>query len=378
MVTQVISIIGQGYVGTAVALAAKHAGHKVIGIETHEKKIQDLSNIGYRVTSDYAEIKESDIIILAVPTPLNENREPDLSFIEAACTASKSHLRKNALIINESTSFPGTLRDFIAPILGDQFLYASAPERVDPANEEWNITNTPRLVGGLTPESTKRAKEFYQTIANEVIEVSSPEVAEAAKLFENTFRQVNIALVNEFAQIANRLGISTYETITAAGTKPYGFMKFLPSIGVGGHCIPIDPSYLSYRAGQAGLQAKFIELANQINQNMPEYVAMRIENEFGVKNKTIQIAGIAYKPNVSDIRESPAISLIHILRDMGAEVTWHDIHVKELDKESSNPISKVDIGIICTAHDGVDYSPWQSGLVIDVSTASNLGWPKFL
>lgn len=373
-----VAIVGQGYVGTAIGTAAQKAGHQVLGIETDEKKIQELTGIGYPVTSDYSKIEDFEVIILAVPTPLNENREPDLSFIESACNSIKPHIQKDTLIINESTSFPGTLRNVIAPILGDQFQYASAPERVDPANEKWDVTNTPRLIGGLTNEATKKAKEFYQTISKEIIEVSSPEVAEAAKLFENTFRQVNIALVNEFAQIANALGIPTYETLAAAETKPYGFMKFLPSIGVGGHCIPVDPSYLSYKAAQAGLDAKFINLANQVNLGMPEYVANRIESEHGIKNKTIQIAGISYKPNVSDTRESPALSLIQILRRKGAHVTWHDNFVKEFNNETSTPISKVDIAIICTAHDGVDYSPWQNTLVFDVSTATNLAWPKFL
>jgi UDP-N-acetyl-D-glucosamine dehydrogenase len=348
-----VAIVGQGYVGTAIGTASQKAGHQVLGIETNEKKIQELTEIGYPVTSDFSKIKDCEVIILAVPTPLHENRDPDLSFIESACNSIKPHIQKDTLIINESTSFPGTLRNVIAPILGDQYQYASAPERVDPANEKWDVTNTPRLIGGLTKVATEKAKEFYQTISKEIIEVSS--------------------LVNEFAQIANALGIPTYETLAAAETKPYGFMKFLPSIGVGGHCIPVDPSYLSYKAAQAGLDAKFINLANQVNLGMPEYVANRIETEHGIKNKSIQIAGI-----VSDTRESPALSLIQILRNKGAQVTWHDNYVKEFNNETSTPISSVDIAIICTAHDGVDYSHWQNTLVFDVSTATNLGWPKFL
>lgn len=375
-----VVIVGQGYVGTAIGSAAKKAGHQVIGIETNAKKIQELSEIGYPVTSDYSQINESEIIILAVPTPLNNFREPDLSFIESAINSCKPHLKENALIINESTSFPGTLRNVIAPILGNQFLYASAPERVDPANEKWDVTNTPRLIGGLTEDATKKAKEFYQTISKEVIEVSSPEVAEAAKLFENTFRQVNIALVNEFAQIANALGFSTYETLEAADTKPYGFMKFLPSVGVGGHCIPVDPTYLSYTAAQVGIVAKFINLANEVNLGMPQYIVTRLERDFGIMNKSIQIAGVAYKPNVSDTRESPALTLLGMLKAKGASVTWHDTFVKQINSEVSSPLIQVDIGIICTAHDGVDYSPWKNEIttVIDISTGSKLGWPKFL
>ncbi len=373
-----LCVIGQGFVGTEVGICAFRAGHEVIGIEIDQERLNKLSNVGYALSSDYANVARSDIVILAVPTPLTSSREPDLSFLEQACNSLKPFLSPNTLIVNESTSYPGTLRHFIAPKLGEGFQFASAPERVDPANEKWNVENTPRLIGGLTPEATKRAIDFYKTISVEIIEVSTPEVAEAAKLFENTFRQVNIALVNEFAQILNALKISTFETLEAAATKPYGFMKFLPSIGVGGHCIPVDPSYLSFKAAQAGLDAKFINLANQVNLGMPEYVANRIESEHGIKNKTIQIAGIAYKPNVSDTRESPALSLIQILRNKGAQVTWHDNYVKEFNNETSTPISSVDIAIICTAHDRVDYSPWQNSLVFDVSTATNLGWPKFL
>ncbi len=374
-----VAIVGQGYVGQAIGAAANKAGHQVIGIENNQKRIDELANIGYPVTNDYAKVADCEIIILAVPTPLKDNREPDLSYIESACNSIKPHLSNNSLIINESTSYPGTLRNLIAPLLGNQYLFASAPERVDPANEKWDVTNTPRLIGGLTKEATEKAKEFYQTISKEIIEVSSPEVAEAAKLFENTFRQVNIALVNEFAQIANALGIPTHETLSAAETKPYGFMKFVPSVGVGGHCIPVDPSYLSYKAAQAGINAKFINLANEVNLGMPHYIANRIEKELGVKDKTIQIAGIAYKPNISDTRESPALALIEILKVKGAKVTWHDNYVKKFNNESSSPLAQVEIGIICTAHDGVDYSTWRNQTrVFDVSTGTDLGWPKYL
>jgi UDP-N-acetyl-D-glucosamine dehydrogenase len=282
-------------------------------------------------------------------------------------------------VINESTSFPGTLRKIIAPILGDSNKYAAAPERVDPGNKKWNLFNTPRLVGGLTKLATQEAINFYKSFTQEVIEVSSPEIAEAAKLFENTFRQVNIALANEFAQISNALGISTFETLLAASTKPYGFMKFVPSIGVGGHCIPIDPIYLSFEAAEVGVEAKLINLADQINLNMPKYIASRLNKEFNVKGKSIQFAGIAYKPNISDTRESPAISLIHILRELGAQVTWHDPVVGEWNKENSMPLNICDIAIIATAHEVIDFANWKAQkIVIDISTSSNLGWPKYL
>jgi UDP-N-acetyl-D-glucosamine dehydrogenase len=378
-----VAIIGQGYVGTAVGIAAHDAGHEVVGIEIDAKKRASLKDsLKYLVTDDYGMAAGAQIVVIAVPTPLNDQREPDLGFIRAACESLKSNLSESALIVNESTSFPGTLRNVIAPILGDSHLYASAPERVDPANEKWGITNTPRLVAGLTPEATAKAVEFYRSFCKQVVEVSSPEVAEAAKLFENTFRQVNIALVNEFAQIADALNVSTFETLEAAATKPYGFMSFIPSVGVGGHCIPVDPSYLSFAAEKAGVEAAFINLANNVNAGMPRYVASRIAGLLGgsVQGKKIQVAGISYKADVSDTRESPALALIEVLREMGAAVSWHDEVVREFGVEVSKPLAEVDLGVIATAHSGVDYSPWKNNgvMVIDVSTAANTGWPKFL
>jgi UDP-N-acetyl-D-glucosamine dehydrogenase len=375
-----ISVIGQGYVGSAIAMEAHHVGHHVVGIEIDESKLKILSKQVYTVTDDYSEISNSEIIIIAVPTPLDTAREPDLTYLNSACASIKLYARRGALIINESTSFPGTVREIIAPLLGDSFYFASAPERVDPANEIWNIKNTPRLVGGLTKDASQKAINFYKTISDHVIEVSSPEVAEAAKLFENTFRQVNIALVNEFAQIAHALNIPTFETLIASATKPYGFMQFLPSVGVGGHCIPVDPSYLSYKGSHVGIKTSFINLANEVNLRMPTYIADRIEKEFGVQGKLIQISGIAYKPNVSDTRESPALTLLDILRKRGAKVSWHDPFVQIYQSENSTPIKEVDIGIICTAHDYVDYTLWKAGktVVIDVSAKVDSGWKKFL
>jgi UDP-N-acetyl-D-glucosamine dehydrogenase len=378
-----VAIIGQGYVGKALGSSALSVGHQVIGIENNPRRVEELSeSLGYKVTSNYGEVSGSNIVVIAVPTPLDEKCEPDVSFIKSACQSLKAVLDSSVLIINESTSFPGTLRNVIAPILGSKHLYASAPERIDPANEIWGIENTPRLVAGLSDEATKRAIEFYRSFCKEVIPVSSPEVAEAAKLFENTFRQVNIALVNEFAQIAGALGISTVETIKAASSKPYGFMPFMPSIGVGGHCIPVDPSYLSFAARQAGIDASFIDLANKVNALMPEYIAARIEKLLGGKlaGKKIQIAGISYKADVSDTRESPALALITKLRELGADVTWHDECVGACNDEKSSKLEAVDLGIIATAHSGVDYSTWKSSqsMVIDLSTTSNTGWQKFL
>jgi UDP-N-acetyl-D-glucosamine dehydrogenase len=378
-----VAIIGQGYVGSALGIAAHKSGHDVLGIEIDEKRRSELaSSIGYPVSADYSSVQGSDVVVIAVPTPLNEKREPDLTFLESACKSLAEVLKSSVLVVNESTSYPGTLRNVIAPILGDGHLYAAAPERIDPANEKWGIENTPRLVSGLSSEATSKALVFYQSFCKEVVTVSTPEVAEAAKLFENTFRQVNIALVNEFAQIAQALGISTFETLSAAGTKPYGFMPFLPSIGVGGHCIPVDPSYLSFAAEKVGVEASFINLANKVNASMPEYLSGRISELLGgsVSGKTIQVAGISYKADVADTRESPALKLISLLRGAGAKVSWHDQVVGEWNGESSTPLSSVDLGVIATAHDGVDYSAWKNEktMVIDVSTAPHTGWPKFL
>lgn len=378
-----VAIIGQGYVGSALGIAANEAGHDVLGIDIDSKRRSELaSSIGYPVSADYSSVQGSDVVVIAVPTPLNEKREPDLTFLESACKSLAAVLKSSVLVVNESTSYPGTLRNVIAPILGDVHLYAAAPERIDPANEKWGIENTPRLVSGLSSEATSKALDFYRSFCEEVVAVSTPEVAEAAKLFENTFRQVNIALVNEFAQIAQALGISTFETLGAAATKPYGFMPFLPSIGVGGHCIPVDPSYLSFAAEKVGVEASFINLANNVNASMPEYLAARISELLGgsVSGKTIQVAGISYKAGVADTRESPALKLISLLRGAGAKVSWHDQVVGEWNGESSTPLSSVDLGVIATAHEGVDYSAWKNEktMVIDVSTSSNTGWPKFL
>jgi UDP-N-acetyl-D-glucosamine dehydrogenase len=334
-----ISIIGQGYVGLNLAMAIPNH-HQVVGYDVNPELVtqllggnshiegiasQDLTlkvtNASYIPTSDSSLITDSEIIVIAVPTPLDANRQPDLSYVRSACLTIASVMKSKVLVINESTSYPGTLRDLIKPLIEENssssslYEYAVSPERVDPGNKSWNLFNTPRLYSGLTSEASNRAKEFYSSFCKELHEVSSPEVAEAAKLFENTFRQVNIALVNEFAQIAHALGISVYETLDAANTKPYGFMKFLPSAGVGGHCIPVDPSYLSATALELGVPAKFIDLANETNLLMANYVISRVlhDNPPTLKGKRIQVVGVAYKPNVADTRETPAGRLAQML-----------------------------------------------------------------
>ena len=371
-----ISIIGQGYVGLNLAMAIPNH-HQVVGYDVNPELVtqllggnshiegiasQDLTlkvtNASYIPTSDSSLITDSEIIVIAVPTPLDANRQPDLSYVRSACLTIASVMKSKVLVINESTSYPGTLRDLIKPLIEENssssslYEYAVSPERVDPGNKSWNLFNTPRLYSGLTSEASNRAKEFYSSFCKELHEVSSPEVAEAAKLFENTFRQVNIALVNEFAQIAHALGISVYETLDAANTKPYGFMKFLPSAGVGGHCIPVDPSYLSATALELGVPAKFIDLANETNLLMANYVISRVlhDNPPTLKGKRIQVVGVAYKPNVADTRETPAGRLIDGLRSLGADVTWHDPLVSNWRGESSSRLGSVDIVILVTNH----------------------------
>jgi UDP-N-acetyl-D-glucosamine dehydrogenase len=277
------------------------------------------------------------------------------------CDLLGTNLLKRALIINESTSYPGTLRDLIKPSIESssrivmEHRYAVAPERVDPGNPEFTQSNTARIVAGLTAEATQEAKGFYSGFCGEIVEVSTPEVAEAAKLFENTFRQVNIALVNEFAQISHALGVSVYEVLEAADTKPFGFMKFNPSAGVGGHCIPVDPTYLASAAESVGASAAFIRLANDVNRGMAEYVVGRVEADNGgsLQGKCVLVVGVAYKPNVADVRESAAELVIEHLRGRGAVVSWHDDVVGTWRGESSAPLSGADIAIVVTKHDAV-------------------------
>ena len=371
-----VSIVGQGYVGLTIsAFASKY--HQVVGFDLNSSVVAQLNKgishiegvestvLGwaisaqrYKASSDGASIADSEIVVIAVPTPLDSNRKPDLSFIDSACKIIAENLIGPALIINESTSSPGTLRNYIKPAVEkyskEQFehQYAISPERVDPGHTDFDQRNTPRLYAGLTPEATAKTREFYSTFCDHLVEVSSPEVAEAAKLFENTFRQVNIALVNELAQISHALGIDVRETLDAAGTKPYGFMQFAPSAGVGGHCIPIDPIYLAEVAEKAGVSATFIQRANQVNRDMPAYVAARVVKDNGgsLKGKKVLVVGVAYKPNVADTRETPAEHLIEALNDMGAVVTWSDELVGSWKGQSSSALSGADIAIVVTKH----------------------------
>jgi UDP-N-acetyl-D-glucosamine dehydrogenase len=370
-----VSIIGQGYVGlTITVFAGEH--HDVIGFDKNQgvvdalnagkshiegvasSDLAELIAVGrYKATTDAAEIAGSDVVVIAVPTPLTKERKPDLSYVEDACKTVGENIKAPALIINESTSFPGTVRNLIKPLIekysGEvEHMYAVSPERVDPGRSDWNQTNTPRLYAGLTPAASIAVRDFYSTFCDELIEVSSPEVAESAKLFENTFRQVNIALVNEFAQIAHALGISVYETLDAAATKPYGFMKFMPSAGVGGHCIPVDPSYLAHTAAGLGVTATFIERANEVNLEMAKYVVDRVKADNGgsLSGKKVQVVGVAYKPNVADVRETPAEPVIEELKRAGAVVNWSDDLVASWMGQASTPLGGADIAVVVTLH----------------------------
>jgi UDP-N-acetyl-D-glucosamine dehydrogenase len=381
-----VSIIGQGYVGLTLSAFAG-AGHHVVGFDKNQLIVDQLnkgishiegvensaitgliSQGKYKATTLGSDIQGSDIVVIAVPTPLDHKREPDLSYIDAACKVIGENLDSPALIINESTSYPGTIRNYIKPSIKKysrvlvSHEYAISPERVDPGRSDYNQKNTARLFAGLTPEATKRTRDFYSTFCDNLIEVSSPEVAEAAKLFENSFRQVNIALVNELAQISHALGIDVRETLDAAGTKPYGFMKFTPSAGVGGHCIPVDPSYLSYVAEKAGVSATFIQRANEVNLQMPKYIAARVAKDNGgsLKGKKVLVVGVAYKPNVADTRETPSELLIDALEQLGAEVTWNDPVVKSWRGKDSAALGGVDITVVATKHDVVSVEEIQN------------------
>ena len=358
-----IAIIGQGYVGLALAKVAVESGQNVIGFDTNPKVIsgikeKNLESPNYQVTNSEADIANKEVYIIAVPTPLDQNNLPDLSYLKQASELIARAATKGALVINESTSHPGTLREIvinaIEKVNKSQFLYAAAPERIDPANTKWGIKNTPRILAGINAQSATAALEFYKTICDDVKTVSSPEVAESAKLFENTFRQVNIALVNELAQISCKLGISATEVIQAAATKPFGFMKFNPGLGVGGHCIPIDPIYLAQKAEELGAPAKFIRQANLVNQQMPLYVLQRLKELLNgsLQNKKICIIGLSYKADVSDLRQSPSLVLLKELQISGANVFFHDEIVKDFTDMKSTPLTpnSFDLTLVAVHH----------------------------
>jgi len=397
-----VGVIGQGYVGLALATAAATAGHKVVGYDTNSNLVASLkqgkSHIEdvksetldrliktnqYLPTDDSSKLINCDMIVIAVPTPLTIDRQPDLKFVEAAIKTIASVIKSEILIINESTSYPGTLRKVIAEKIysttGVKHRYAAAPERIDPGNNSWDISNTPRIISGLDDMATKEAKEFYLTFTKSVIAFSTPEVVEMSKLVENSFRQVNIAFVNELAQIANVFGVSINEVLSAADTKPYGYMKFTPGSGVGGHCIPVDPTYLSFEAKRLGVNSTFIERANEVNQEMPAYIVSRIlkDSNNNLANKKIIIIGVAYKADVSDTRETPALEVINLLIKENAKVAWHDPLVNKFNNQESQEIKNQDIAVVLTLHKAIDIEQIKKIKYVFDCT-NKLNWAKNL
>jgi len=381
-----VAIIGQGYVGLTITEGALMAGHQVVGIDksaavitslksgkSHIKGISDaviangVKSGTLQISDTYAPASGADVIVIAVPTPLNEKGSADLSLLISAAKSLGEVLESPKLIINESTSYPGTLREVIKPLIdggsSQSHLYAISPERVDPGNKSYGVKNTPRVVGGLSDQARDAAVAFYKTFCDEVVPVSSAEVAEAAKLFENTFRFINIGLVNEFAEIMSAMGIPADEVLKAAGSKPYGFMPFHPNVGIGGHCIPVDPIYLQERAKEFGITSKYIALSEEINQRMPKYVAGRLMDEYGdIKGKKVLVVGVSYKADISDTRESPALPFIESIKEFGAEVSWHDPLVSSWNGESSSSVAGAfDLAVVLVAHSNLSMSGWKGG-----------------
>jgi UDP-N-acetyl-D-glucosamine dehydrogenase len=377
-----ITVVGQGYVGLPLAIAAVSAGYTVYGLDNNEEKINSLVNgisiiedltdnlikesinsKRYFPTSDKGIVSDSKVILICVPTPLSLSHKPDLGALTSAISNVGKNLRAGTLVIVESTIEPGTCRNILLPILvkesglkEDEFELAYSPERIDPTNKKWSINNTPKLVAGLTDIAAQKAESFYGKFVNSITKCSSLEIAETAKLLENSFRLVNISFINELAIFCQKIGIDVSEVISAAATKPYGFMPFYPSVGVGGHCIPVDPIYLANAAKAVGAPSRFIELADQINQEMPGYFVGRAEEKLdGLKNKRVLVVGVSYKPNVADVRESPVEALITGLKLKGAQVSWHDDLVKVWNGEKSVTLSSdFDLAIIATPHDYLD------------------------
>ncbi|MHA1440155.1 MAG: nucleotide sugar dehydrogenase [Promethearchaeota archaeon] len=390
-----IGIIGMGYVGLPLAVEFAKNGFKVIGIDIDKDKINKLNqrksyildieddvllnlieNKKLIATSEYGILKELNVVIICVPTPLSKTKTPNISYIIAAVKEIKKYLQKNQIIILESTTYPGTTKEIILPELesigfkvGKDFFLAFSPERIDPGNKKYTIKNTPKVIGGITPICTELSKTLYKQIIDNVVPVSSAETAEITKLLENTFRAVNIALANEIAIMANKLDVNVWEVIDAASTKPYGFMSFYPGPGIGGHCIPIDPLYLSWKLKTLNYNAKFIELASSINSYMPNYVIEKIINILNIYKKSVNdskilILGVAYKKDINDYRESPALEIMEKLNNLGAQIYYNDAYIPEFyfkDKKihstklNKEILEKMDCVVIITDHSYYDY-----------------------
>jgi len=377
-----IAVVGLGYVGLPLAVAAAKSGYKVSGIDLNQDKVFNINNGKSPIedikdneildllvrgqlyaNSDFSEIRSADVVLICVPTPLTRENMPDLSYLEGAIESISVHLSKGTLIILESTVAPGTTRDFLVPLIQKnsriditELDIVFSPERIDPLNHKWNLKNTPKIVSGLTLKSRQRAIEFYSKFIDNLIECETLEVAETAKLLENSFRLINISFINEVSIFCEKLGIDVNAVISSASTKPYGFMPFYPSIGITDHCIPVDPLYLANKAREIGAPTRFIDLADQINQEMPGYFVSRAEEKIGgLKGKKVLVIGVSYKQNIADVRETPVDSLITGLKQKGAQVSWHDDLVKEWNGEKSVTLSSdFDLAILATPHDYLD------------------------
>ena len=377
-----ICIVGQGYVGLPLALSFAEYGYKVFGLDNNLEKvrrinlgqsqIEDVDDVrlskaikagNFIATSDYGISKDANIIIVCVPTPLNHNQKPDLSLLLSCISSLSKYISRGTLLIVESTVAPGTIKNDVIPLLEkeskikiDDFDIAYSPERVDPLNQKWNLKNTPKIVAGLNEKARIRAKELYLSIVDNVIESNSLEAAETAKLLENSFRLVNISLINEISIFCWKYGIDVAEVVRLAATKPYGFMPFSSGLGAGGHCIPVDPLYLANKSREIGISLSLIESADVINRNMPKHFIKVAEEKLGDLNgKKILIIGVSYKPNVADVRETPVESLIIGLKEKGSKVFWHDALVRDWRGEQSTPLSdNFDLAILATPHDYLD------------------------
>jgi len=406
-----VVVVGQGYVGLPVAMRAVEVGYRVVGIDLDENRISalqagvsyvdDISNDTvaaalasgkYIATTDYKDVAGFDIAVITVPTPLRESL-PDLSFIESSANSLTEYLTKGATVVLESTTYPGTTEELLVPILeksgmtaGEDFFVGYSPERIDPGNAKWGFVETPKVVSGINEVSLERVKQFYDDLVNTTVPVSGTKEAELTKLLENTFRHVNIALVNELAIFAHQLGVDVWESIDAASTKPFGYMRFTPGPGVGGHCLPVDPSYLSWEVRRKlGQNFRFVELANDINDHMPDYVVQRLmtmlnDNGKALRGATVFIVGLAYKKNTGDIRESPSTRLIELLLEYGAVIVGTDSHVEDHRWPSSvtradltrESLAKADIAVLITDHDNFDLEVLNQSSVAILDTKNAL------
>jgi UDP-N-acetyl-D-glucosamine dehydrogenase len=406
-----LAVVGAGYVGLPLAVTFGEAGCKVLVVDVlddvvarinrGESHIEDVSDerlaplveSGHvHATTDYEELRGAEAILIALPTPLSRQREPDLSIVEAATRSIAGVLREGQVVVLESTTWPGTTREVLLPALergsglkvGEGFYLAMSPERVDPGREDWTTKTTPKVLGGITPECTRRATEVYRKAVDTVHELSTPEAAELTKLLENIFRSVNIALVNELAQLCDRMNIDVWEVVDAAATKPFGFMRFSPGPGLGGHCIPIDPFYLTWKAREFGFYTEFIELAGKVNEEMPYFCrslvsqSLNHHSQKAMKGSSILVLGVAYKPDIADMRESPAVKLISLLRNAGADVSYHDPHVASFREHGLEMVGvayepeRYDCVVIATDHHSIDYEELvdRAQLVVDLRNAT--------